>query len=45
MPIRPNDEQLKKFIEKVPPGPVTMLNLLKFKEKAVYADGRESNLS
>jgi uncharacterized protein (DUF1330 family) len=45
MPIKPNDEQLKRFIEKVRPGPVTMLNLLKFKEKAVYADGRESNLS
>jgi uncharacterized protein (DUF1330 family) len=45
MPIKPNDEQLKRFIEKVPSGPVTMLNLLKFKEKAVYADGRESNLS
>ena len=45
MPIRPNAEQLKRLIEKVPPGPVTMLNLLKFKEKAVYADGRESNLS
>lgn len=45
MPIRPNAEQLKRFIENVPPGPVTMLNLLKFKEKAVYADGRESNLT
>ncbi len=45
MPIRPRDEQLKEFIEKVQPGPLTMLNLLKFKEKAVYADGRETNLS
>jgi len=45
MPIQPSAEQLKKFIERVPPGPLTMLNLLKFKEKAVYADGRESNLS
>ena len=45
MPKQPSAEQLKKFIEKVPSGPVTMLNLLKFKEKAVYADGRESNLS
>jgi len=45
MPIQPNAEQLKEFIENVPPGPVTMLNLLKFKEKAVYADGRETNLS
>ncbi len=45
MPIQPNPEQLKKFIENVPSGPVTMLNLLKFKEKAEYADGRESNLS
>ena len=45
MPIHPSAEQLKKFIENVPSGPVTMLNLLKFKEKAVYADGRESNFS
>ena len=45
MPIQPNPEQLKKFIENVPSGPVTMLNLLKFKEKAVYANGSESNLS
>jgi uncharacterized protein (DUF1330 family) len=45
MPIQPRAEQLKEFIEKVQPGPVTMLNLLKFKGKAVYADGRESNLT
>jgi uncharacterized protein (DUF1330 family) len=45
MPITPSAEQLKEFIEKVQPGPLTMLNLLKFKEKAVYADGRETNLS
>ena len=45
MPIQPSAEQLKKFIQAAPSGPVTMLNLLKFKEKAVYADGRESNLS
>jgi uncharacterized protein (DUF1330 family) len=45
MPIKPNDEQLKRFIKNVPSGPLTMLNLLEFKEKAVYADGRESNLS
>ena len=45
MPIAPREEQLNSFLEKLPSGPVTMLNLLKFKEKAVYADGRESNLS
>ena len=45
MPIQTSAEQLKKFIEKVPFGPVILLNLFKFKEKAVYADGRESNLS
>ena len=45
MPIAPSKEQLKTFIENVPSGPVTMLNLLQFKEKAVYADARESNLS
>ncbi len=45
MPIAPREDQLKKFLENLPPGPVTMLNLLKFKEKAEYADGRETNLT
>jgi len=45
MPIAPREDQLKTFLENLPPGPVTMLNLLKFKEKAEYADGRETNLS
>ena len=45
MPIAPSREQIKQFIETAPSGSVTMLNLLRFKEKAVYVDGRESNLS
>jgi uncharacterized protein (DUF1330 family) len=28
-----------------PPGPILMVNLLKFREKARYADGRASDLS
>lgn len=31
--------------EKGPPGPIFMVNLLKFKEKAEYDDGRATNLS
>ena len=28
-----------------PPGPIVMVNLLKFRERAQYADGRETELS
>jgi len=41
----PNAEQLQGFSEPGPQGPIYMLNLLKFKEKAEYADGRETDLS
>lgn len=45
MPIQPRPEQLEEFIANAPKGPIHMLNLLKFKEKAEYADGRETPLS
>jgi len=45
MPIHPTHEQFQELIEKAPTGPLIMVNLLKFKEKAEYADGRETNLS
>lgn len=42
-PVDP--EQKKGFFEEGPKGPIYMINLLKFKDKAVYPDGRETNLS
>ncbi len=38
-------EQIEKRLEPGPDGPIVMVNLLKFKEKAEYQDGRETNLS
>ena len=43
--VIPNEEQIKGFMEPGPEGPIYMLNLLKFKEKAEYEDGRETDLS
>ena len=37
--------QLKGLMEKGPDGPIFMVNLLKFKDKAVYDDGRATDLS
>ena len=41
----PRPEQLAEFAKKKPEGSLYMLNLLKFKEKAVYDDGRETDLT
>ena len=43
--VMPNEEQMKGFMSPGHDGPIYMLNLLKFKEKAEYPDGRETNLS
>lgn len=43
--VTPNEEQIKGFFEPGAEGPIYMLNLLKFKEKAEYADGRETDLT
>ena len=43
--LSPNDEQLNGFVEGDVETPIAMVNLLKFKEKAEYEDGRETNLS
>jgi len=43
--VRPNEEQIAGFLEPGPEGPIYMVNLLKFKDKAEYEDGRETNLS
>ena len=43
--VTPNEEQIKGFFEKGAKGPIYMVNLLKFKGKAEYADGRQTELS
>ena len=43
--VAPTEEQMKGFLEPGREGPIYMLNLLKFKETAEYADGRETDLS
>ena len=41
----PNAEQIAGFMEPGPSGPIYMVNLLKFKQRAEYADGRETDLT
>jgi uncharacterized protein (DUF1330 family) len=43
--VMPNESQIKGFFEPGAPGPIYMVNLLKFKDKAEYADGRETQLT
>ncbi len=44
--VYPSDpNQMKAMTEPGPSGPIFMVNLLKFKEKAEYRDGRSSDLS
>jgi uncharacterized protein (DUF1330 family) len=43
--VVPTQEQLMVFLASDFSGPVCMLNLLKFKDRAVYEDGRKTNLS
>ena len=43
--VTPTQEQLQNLLGSDFEGPVSMLNLLKFKERAEYADGRTSGLS
>lgn len=38
-------ERIQEMQEEGPEGPIYMVNLLKFKDKAEYADGRETNLT
>ena len=42
---RPSEEQMKMFMEFPDDAPIKMVNLLKFKIKAEYADGRSTDLS
>ena len=43
--LYPDKEQMKGFLERGPEGPICMVNLLKFKPRAEYEDGRETKLS
>ncbi len=43
MPTSP--ERLQEMMEPGPDGPIYMVNLLKFKDKAEYEDGRETDLT
>ena len=43
--VTPNEDQLAGFLEGDTETPIKMVNLLTFKDKAEYADGRETNLS
>ena len=46
MPGRqPRPEQFEALMAKKPEGSLYMLNLLKFRERAVYADGRATDLT
>lgn len=43
--LAPNAEQMAGFTDPGPDGPIYMLNLLKFRPKAEYADGRPTDLT
>jgi len=43
--VAPTPEQFQQFLGSDFTGPVCMVNLLKFKDKAEYADGRETDLT
>ncbi|MEJ6591637.1 MAG: DUF1330 domain-containing protein [SAR86 cluster bacterium] len=43
--VTPSEEQIKGFFSPGADGPIYMLNLLKFKEKAEYEDGRETDFT
>ena len=43
--IEPNEQQMQGFLEGDTESPIEMVNLLKFKDKAEYEDGRETNLT
>jgi len=43
--VYPNEAQMQGFADPGKGGPIYMVNLLKFKGKAVYPDGRATDLS
>jgi uncharacterized protein (DUF1330 family) len=43
--VVPNQKQIEGFFQPGPDGPIYMVNLLKFKNRAVYEDGRPTELT
>ena len=43
--VIPNEEQINGFLENPEIGPISMVNLLKYKDKAIYEDGRDTSLT
>ena len=43
--VYPNEQQIQGFLEPGAEGPICMVNLIKFKAKAEYKDGRETHLT
>jgi hypothetical protein len=43
--VYPSPEKFLALASDEAPGPITMVNLLKFRDKAVYKDGRTDNVS
>lgn len=43
--VNPTKKQMEGFLEDDSEVPISMINLLKFKEKAEYEDGRDTNLT
>lgn len=43
--VNPSADQMAGFMDSSVEGPIAMVNLLKFKEKAEYSDDRETDLS
>jgi uncharacterized protein (DUF1330 family) len=43
--VYPDAEQMAALQQTGPDGPIVMVNLLKFRDKAQYEDGRDSDLS
>ena len=43
--VTPNEDQINGFLENPEIGPISMVNLLKFKDKASYEDGRDTALT
>jgi uncharacterized protein (DUF1330 family) len=43
--VYPNEDQLAGFAEPGPEGPIYVVNLLKYRDRAEYPDGRETDLT
>tara|TARA_B100001175_G_scaffold317915_1_gene337518 strand:+ start:7659 stop:8066 length:408 start_codon:yes stop_codon:yes gene_type:complete len=43
--IMPNEDQINEFLENPEIGPISMVNLLKYKKIAEYKDGRDTSLT